>query len=312
LGHLSVPDLIAKRLARNAPPPHPDDHSLALVVEGGAMRGVVSAGMVSALEDLGCLGVFDAVYGSSAGAINAAYFLAGQAKLGTSIYYEDINNSTFIDLRRMWQRQPVLNLEFLLSDVMVHRKPLATERVLASRSPLAVIATDVETERTQVLDRFTDAADLIGGLRASATMPVVAGGPCHFRGRRYLDASITEPIALPTAERYGHTHVLVLLTRGGRMRARPSAFDRYFVGPRLRRVSRSLADRYLHRAEPYAAITGAIDAGLGPLGKATVLGIRATGPEIGRLERRREVLEAGARRGYDAVTSLLGRAGQPG
>ena len=62
------------------------------------MRGVVSAGMVSALEELGLTHAFDAVYGSSAGAINAAYFLAGQARLGTTIYYEDINNARFIDL----------------------------------------------------------------------------------------------------------------------------------------------------------------------------------------------------------------------
>jgi predicted patatin/cPLA2 family phospholipase len=303
----SVLDLIRRRRAENAPPPHTDNKSLALVVEGGAMRGVISAGMVSALEELGCLSVFDAVYGSSAGAINAAYFLAGQARLGTTIYYEDINNSTFIDLRRIWRRQPILNLDYLTTDVMVRRKVLDISKVLRSPSPFSVIATDVDTERTHVFDRFTDATDLVGALRASATMPVVAGGPYPFRGRRYFDASVVEPIALPTAESCGHTHVLVLLTRNGPMRSKPSALDRYFVGPRLGRVSKTLADRYLHRAQPYAAITRAIEAGVGPLGKAAVLGIRALGPEISRLERRRDVLEAGARRGYDAVVGLLDR-----
>lgn len=270
------------------------------------MRGVVSAGMVWALEDLGLLGIFDAVYGASAGAINAAYFLAGQAGLGTSIYYEDINNRTFIDLARLWRRQPVLNLDYLLTDVMVRRKPLDFDRVVRSPTPFSIIATDVDRERTQVFDRFSDAKDLAGALRASATMPIVAGGPSVYHGRRYLDASITEPIPLPTAEGGGHTHILVLLTRGGRMRAKPSALDRYFVGPRLRRISPKLADRYLRRSEPYAAITGAIDAGIGPLGHAAVMGIRADGPEISRLERRRDILEAGARRGYDAVVTRLG------
>lgn len=269
------------------------------------MRGVISAGMVSALEALGCGTLFDAVYGSSAGAINAAYFLAGQAKLGTRIYYEDINNKTFIDLRRIWQRRPVLNLDFLMDDVLTRRKPLAVDAVLAAKSPLSVIATDVDAERTQVFERFQDARDLLGALRASATMPIVAGGPFPYRGRRYLDASIIEPIPLPTAEAYGHTHVLVLLTRGGAMRKRASALDRYFVAPRLRRISERLATRYLRRAEPYAAITGAIAAGLGPIGQSLVLGIRASGPEISRLERRREVLEDGARRGYDAVVKLF-------
>ena len=43
---------------------------------------------------------FDAIDGSSAGAINATYFLSGQRE-GVSIYYEDIANKTFMDLGRL-------------------------------------------------------------------------------------------------------------------------------------------------------------------------------------------------------------------
>ena len=53
------------------------------------MRGIVSAGMVTALEHLALRDVFDAVYGASAGAMNGAYFVAGQAAYGTTIYYEN-------------------------------------------------------------------------------------------------------------------------------------------------------------------------------------------------------------------------------
>jgi hypothetical protein len=93
-------DLLKARAARRSRVPHGDGARIALAIEGGAMRGVVSAGMVAALEQLGLTDAFDAVYGSSAGAINGAYFLAGQANLGVTIYSEDINNRHFIDLRR--------------------------------------------------------------------------------------------------------------------------------------------------------------------------------------------------------------------
>lgn len=43
---------------------------------------------------------FDAVYGTSAGAINCTYFLTGQRE-GVDIYPEDIANKMFIDLRRI-------------------------------------------------------------------------------------------------------------------------------------------------------------------------------------------------------------------
>jgi predicted patatin/cPLA2 family phospholipase len=301
-----VVSLLRSRRARRSRPPHDDGASIALVVEGGAMRGVISAGMVWALEDLGYVEAFDAVYGSSAGAINAAYFLAGQAGLGTRIYYEDINNSSFIRLARALAGRPIVNLSYLLDDVAVRRKRLDVDRVLASPTPLSVLATDVDRERASVLGPFTDARQLLSALRASATMPVVAGPPIVHAGRRYLDASLSEPIPLPTAEAQGHTHVLALLTRSGAMRPRPSAFDRYFGAPRLRRLSAPLAARYLDRAEPYSALIAAIEAGTGPSGRAIVCGLRADGVRIGKLERRGEVLQNGARRGYDAVVATLG------
>lgn len=47
---------------------------------------------------------FDAIYGSSAGAINATYFLSGQRE-GVRIYYEDIANKKFVDLARLLDRK---------------------------------------------------------------------------------------------------------------------------------------------------------------------------------------------------------------
>jgi len=270
------------------------------------MRGVISAGMVWALEDLGFVDAFDAVYGSSAGAINAAYFLGGRAGLGTTIYYEDINSAQFIDLARPLRGRPIVDLGFLLDEVAVRRKVLPVDRVLASASPLTVVATDVDAGEARALRSFASATDLVAALRASATMPVVAGGPHLYLGRRYLDASLSEPIPVPTAERDGHTHVLALLTRSGDMRPHPSALDRYYVAPRLRRVSPALAHQYLTRALSYAELVRHIDRGTGPLGLAGVTAIRAEGCRISRLERRRSVLEDGARRGYEAVVETFG------
>jgi predicted patatin/cPLA2 family phospholipase len=298
-------DILTSRRDRGSRAPHGDGASVALAVEGGAMRGVISAGMVSALEELGLTDAFDAVYGSSAGAINAAYFLAGQARLGTTVYYEDINSRAFISLRRAVVGRPIVDLGFLLDEVAVARKTLDVGRVLASASPLSVLATDVESGTADALRDFRSGAELLQALRAGATMPVVAGPPREVRGRRYLDASLSQPIPVPAAEADGHTHILVLLTRGGAMRARPSAFDRFYVGPRLRRVSPDLASRYLARAESYSALLRQIDAGRGPLGHAVVTAVRACALHIRKLERRRAVLEQGAREGHAAVIRAL-------
>ena len=88
------------------------------------MRGVVTAGMLSGLESLDLLSCFDAVYGTSAGALAGAYFVAGQMRFGTTTFYEDVNNRWFIDLFRLIRGQPVMDLDFIFENVMTDRKPL--------------------------------------------------------------------------------------------------------------------------------------------------------------------------------------------
>lgn len=269
------------------------------------MRGVVSAGMVSALETLGLTYAFDAVFGSSAGALNGAYFLAGQATLGATIYSEDINNRAFIDLSRPVRGRPIVDLDFLLEDVAGHRKQLDTDRVLNSPTPLHVLATDVDTAGRTVLSGFADRRSLVDALRAGARMPVIAGGPVAYGGRRYLDASLSEPIPVGAAEEAGFTHILVLLTRPDEPERRLSWFDRLYVLPRLRAVSPELARRYRTRFGPYASMLDTLRSGMGPSGRAVTLTVRPAGRAISKLERRAEVLLAGAKGGDDAVRALL-------
>src|SRR5262245_64259967 len=92
-----------------------DGRKVGLIVEGGAMRGVISCAALMALEELGLTEAFDEIYGASAGAVNAAYFLAGQAAYATTIYYQRINNSRFI--RNLWRRK-IVDIDSLFDSVI--------------------------------------------------------------------------------------------------------------------------------------------------------------------------------------------------
>jgi predicted patatin/cPLA2 family phospholipase len=94
------------------------------------MRGVISAGSLAALQEFGYgPHLFDAIFGSSAGSINGAYFAASQAPYGTSIYFEDLTGPDFINLRRLVTKRPALDLGYLLGEVSVTSKPLDTNNV---------------------------------------------------------------------------------------------------------------------------------------------------------------------------------------
>eukprot|EP00963_Diacronema_lutheri_P002801 scaffold216_cov375-Pavlova_lutheri.AAC.5 len=227
-----VIQLLAKRKLDNnsSPGSRKDGFKLGLVVEGGGMRGSVSAGMLRGLSKLGLLSCFDAVYGSSAGALNASYFLTGQIE-GVDIYTDHIANKSFINVNRLpslrrtaaygsideareaFQYVPVLNLEFLLNHVMRLSVPLDFEGVLKSPVPLKIVSTSLDANRSVLLENFQSSKDLQMCLWSSACVPGLAGPPVHHRGHRLVDAAVFEAIPYKAAVADDCTHILALLTR---------------------------------------------------------------------------------------------------
>ncbi|QDZ20153.1 patatin/phospholipase-like protein [Chloropicon primus] len=197
-----------------------DGFKLGLVVEGGGMRGITSAGMLVELQRKGFGKIFDAVYGSSAGAINLTYFLS-RDDTGADIYHKHIANRDFISLSRLWRRRkgdakPVLDISYLLDYVMEDVLPLDWDRVVNAETPLKVVASHIDGSggsRPVLLEGFRDKADLKESLRASACVPGIAGGPVYHRGHTLVDAMVHEPIPIWSAIDDGCTHVLTLCSK---------------------------------------------------------------------------------------------------
>src|SRR5256714_14007777 len=145
-----------------------DGRKVALIVEGGAMRGVISCAALMGLEELGMTEVFDEVYGASAGAVNAAYFLAGQASYATTIYYQKINNTRFI--RRFWHRK-IVDIDDLFDSIIAGDRPLRLDKVLASRARFLITIADASTGESFLSDARSSETPLLTLLKASTAMP---------------------------------------------------------------------------------------------------------------------------------------------
>ncbi|MGH3925153.1 MAG: patatin-like phospholipase family protein, partial [Pseudonocardiaceae bacterium] len=115
--------LLERRAAHSKPGDRDDDFKVGLAIEGGGIRGVVSAAMLTFLEDLGYAEAFDAVYSCSSGSVNAAYFIMRQTWFPLSIYFDDLTTGEFLDFRRVLYRRAPMDLDFIFDDVLVKRKP---------------------------------------------------------------------------------------------------------------------------------------------------------------------------------------------
>ena len=247
--------LLRRRLDEGScPGERSDPHRLGLVVEGGGMRGVVSGGMLAGLEQMEALPAFDVVYGASAGAVGAAYFVARQALYGMEIYHHHLTDSEFMDYRRAARGEPILSIDYLLEKLMRGDKPLRVGRVLESAVDFRVAVSSVEENGCELLGPFGDVDHLYRALRAAISLPLVTGEPVEIDGRTYMDAAMTQPIPFFAAIEDGCTHVLNLLSRPqGVHRPAPGFWHRVTFGRALMSVSEGLADLYRDREALYRA-----------------------------------------------------------
>ena len=174
------------------------------------MRGIFSCGGGIALELLGLSRAFDEVYACSSGAINAAYFVAGQAAYSVSIYYDEVNNRNFINPLRL---NNILNMDFLFDEVIKRRKPLDVERVLSSPSKLRISITDANTGAGFLIDAQDSRYALLDSLRASATHPLLSERTRRLGDRECFDGGFANPLPVKDAIDNGCTDLLVLSTR---------------------------------------------------------------------------------------------------
>lgn len=199
-----------------------DGRRVAIAIEGGGMRGCVSAGMISAIWYLDMVKAIDVVYGSSAGALIGAYFVSGQFPYsGPEIYYDlltsagtnfidklsilrstgfgllDLRWSSLKNLVRSRIGRPVLNLDYLLDNTLCKQKPLSEtfwKHQVDKTMELKVIASGLLTEQPVVLsaasNNFQTTPELALCLKASMAMPGITGEVIRLRDNQVLSGNI--------------------------------------------------------------------------------------------------------------------------
>ncbi len=287
-----------------------DGATLALVLEGGGMRGIVSCAMADVLEERGLTGCFDHVVGTSAGALNGAAFVGGVARGCTDNYLDAEAVRRYIAPRRLLLGRPAVDVAFTLQQVTDGLDAERHQRAVDSPVGLHCLATDVATTEAALLSGFRSVDELHGALMASSRLPWVGGEPVAFRGRTYLDGGLVAPIAVDAALELGATHVLVLQTRPqGVARSQESRPVEWMIERRLRALNPALVACSRARVGVYEAVVARVEAATrAPDGRApSVCGVRLPSgtPPVGQLERDIATLRAAADAARDRMRGVL-------
>jgi len=181
----------------------------ALVVEGGAMRGVFSTGLLDGFLERGfdpfALGV-----GVSAGAGNLAAYRARMRGRNLKIYTDYSLRPEFMSFARFIRGGHLMDLDWLwrttIAEIRLDRKT-----IYADGRPLVVCLTDVR--RGEAVYRETRADDLEPALKASSAMPILYRDFPLIDGRPMADGGLVDPLPVGEAIRRGARRIMVIRSR---------------------------------------------------------------------------------------------------
>lgn len=169
---------------------------LVLYVSGGAMSGVFSMGVLSALEDSRALARFDALYGASAGAYNVACFAAGDVRAGLRWYYELVRKHSIIRTRNPVRvLSGTYPIDLQEGERVLRTYPLINFAALRhSRRFVGAKVLSYDTRRIRYLDLRT--GDQPRKLAASAALTPFVEKPVTVEGKVFVDGAIGEIFGL--------------------------------------------------------------------------------------------------------------------
>ncbi len=181
----------------------------ALVVEGGAMRGIFSAGILDAFIKYE-FNPFDICIGVSAGANNLTSFLANMYQRSYKIYTDYSLRKDFINWTRFLKGGHLLDLDWLW-DTTLKEIPIEVDRIVNSKSKFYVGVTEVKTGRIKYLKPTVQNIKMV--LKASSCIPIFYRDFIKLDDVYYVDGGIADPIPVKEAVNQGAKKILVLRSR---------------------------------------------------------------------------------------------------
>ena len=189
-----------------------------LIMEGGAMRGMFTCGVIDVLMEHNVR--FDGAAGISAGAVFGCNYKSRQIGRGIRYNKRYCNDSRYCSIRSLLLTGDLYNVDFCYRQIPDHLDPFDRQTFQNDPTAFYVGATDVKTGET-VYHQCTDGGERdIKWFQGSASMPLVSK-PVSVDGYSLLDGGITDAVPYRYMESIGYQRNLIILTQPDGYRKKP-------------------------------------------------------------------------------------------
>ena len=256
-----------------------------LVLEGGAQRGMFTAGALDVMMERGVS--FDGLIGVSAGACFGCNYKSHQPERAMRYNLKYIRDPRYCGMRSLIRTGDLYGADFCYREIPLYLDPFDSETFRNSPVEFYVVCTDVHSGEAVYQQLTKGDEEDMDWIRASASMPMVSQ-VVHVGGRELLDGGAADSIPLCWFQSIGYEKNVVILTQ-----PRDFVKEKNSMLPLIRVVLRKypkLIDTMAHRHEVYNASTAYVRAEEAA-GRAFVLAPDAPLP-IKRTEKDPEKLRA--------------------
>ena len=273
------------------------NNNKALVVEGGAMRGIFATGVLDAFIQANYQ-PFNQCYGVSAGATNIAAYLCAQYKRNHAVITDYSCRPEFIDFVRFIKGGHGFDLDWLWQETIRDIR-LDLDTFEKQASEFYIVTTNIQTGQAEYLK--ANATLLEEQLKASCALPIAYREFPVINNLQLTDGGVADSIPIRKAYEMGNKEITVILSQPLGYKKKPSKAP-WFV-KRLYKNTPALAEATLRRAENY---NQSIDFITNPPSDCKI-NIIAPPPNfaVGRTTKSFEKLSAGYEMGLNAGAHFL-------
>ncbi|MBR3812772.1 MAG: patatin family protein [Spirochaetaceae bacterium] len=190
-----------------------------LVLEGGAMRGMFTCGVLDVFMEHGV--TFNGAIGVSAGATFGCNLKSKQ--IGRAIRYNlrFAKDPRYCSIRSLIKTGNLYNADFCYRQLPDELDVFDRKTFRENPLEFYLVVTDIESGKPVYFKMKDGEFAELEWMRASASMPLVSKPVC-IDGHKYLDGGISDSIPLKYFEQIGYSKNVVILTQPRNYKKKPS------------------------------------------------------------------------------------------
>lgn len=271
---------------------------MALVLEGGGLRGVFTCGVLDCFMDNGIR--FPFTVGVSAGACNGLSYMSGQRGRARASNIDLMDKYHYVGFRYLLTQGCIMDFKLLFEDFPEKIIPYDYDAYFSNPDRFVMVTTNCLTGKAEYFEERQSSARVMDIVRASSSLPFVSP-ITYVDGVPMLDGGIVDSIPVQYAMDMGYDKLVVVLTRNRGYRKKngsmPLAKAMYRKYPLLQKA---LSQRNAVYNRTMELVERLEDEG-------RIIVIRPVKPvQVGRMEKDTAKLAALYDEGYDVASRLIG------